>query len=497
MPTPEKPDTTTAATTGATETKPEQATAPQQPNPAASTTTPPAEDPLKAIMKRTLHAIVEDTPVATTSDGKQEPTPPAPDAGKEETKPEAAAGGEVTPPAADQKAEPKPDGQPAAPTAAAPAEKPKLTTEEIRDVVREVAEAMKPATHAAPAAEKKDEPKAEFLPEEQSEIDLAKFAAEQDGAKYGDLPAKFEDFYRRQKAFLDAQIQRNGSADLEGEEYQSFLKANKPKLSRIDRENLRVMQAKVEATKAAEDKIREAEERMQRQVAELRVEPVIKGEQSKTRSLVAEVLPEEVRSTFLSQPEEFQKQHVFEARVVEPIARDVAEVIGDFYRLSSGIDKLDLNKPGHRFIGEFITKEGQALDAQPEDKRRAADGRLLVSRQKYLAETQRDPAARNRLAYLPDEIIVSRLQSHARELAKQRLEQLNRELEAAGYKREAKAAKPTGGEKPAAPAPAAPKPATPPAPAAAPTRAPGVSMEKPKAPERSLPYSILNGLRHS
>ena len=495
MPTPEKPDTTSAATTGSTDAKTEQPTTPQQPDQAAaSTPTPPAEDPLKAIMKRTLHAIVEDTPVATTSDGKQEPTTPAPDAGKE-PKPEAAAGGEATPPAAG----PKPEGAPAAPVAPAPVvEKAKLTTDEIRDVVREVAEAMKPATTAAPVAEKKEEPKPEFLPEEQSEIELAKFAAEQDAGRYGDLPAKFEDFYRRQKAFLEAQIQRNGSADLEGEEYQTFLKANKPKLSRNDRENLRVMQAKVEATKAAEEKIREAEERMQRQVAAVRVEPVIKSEQQKTRSLVAEVLPEDVRSTFIAQPDEFQKQHVLEARVVEPIAKDVAEVIGEFYRLSSGIDKLDLNKPGHRFIGDFITKEGQALDAQPEEKRRIADGRLLVSRQKYIVETQRDPSAMNRLAYIPDEMIVSRLQSHARELAKQRLEQMNRELEAAGYRRDAKATKPTGGEKPAAPAVAKPAAAPAPvAPAATPSRSPGVSMEKPKPAEHSLQYSILNGIRRS
>lgn len=492
MPTPKKPDTTSTATTGSADPKIEQPTTPQQPDQAAaSTPTPPAEDPLKAIMKRTLHAIVEDTPVATTSDGKQEPATPAPDAGKE-TKPEAAAGGEATPPAT----EPKPEGAPAAP--APVVEKAKLTTDEIRDVVREVAEAMKPAPAATPVAEKKEEPKPEFLPEEQSEIELAKFAATQDAGRYGELPAKFEDFYRRQKAFLEAQIQRNGSADLEGEEYQTFLKANKPKLSRNDRENLRVMQAKVEATKAAEEKIREAEERMQRQVAAVRVEPVIKSEQQKTRSLVAEVLPEEVRATFLAKPEEFQKQHVFEARVVEPIAKDVAEVIGDFYRLSSGIDKLDLSKPGHRFIGEFITKEGQAIDSQPEDKRRIADGRLMVSRQKYLAETQRDPSAVNRLAYIPDEMIVSRLQSHARELAKQRLEQLNRELEAAGYKREVKTAKPTGGEKPAAPAVAKPAAAPAPvAPAAAPSRAPGVSMEKPKPAEHSLQYSILNGIRRA
>ena len=459
MATPDQPETTT----------------PQAEQPVVTPEVKPAEaqaavDPLKEVMRRTLGAIIEDKPAPAVEQSKPEPAPAA-----EEAKPEPVA-------------EPEKKEEPAAPPAPEP-EKPeaRMSRDEIKDLVREVADGLKPAPAAEP--EKKEEPNLEFLPEEQAEIELAKFAATQEPGKYKDLPGKFEDFFRRNKAFIDSQIQKNGEFDPESQEYADFRKSHLPKLSRVDRENLRVAQAATEAEKRAEVKIREAEERMRREVSVLRVEPVIKSEVQRTREVIAEALPDEVKKQFIG-AQDFEETHLLEARVAKPIMADMENLVGEYYRLTAGIKSVDLENPQHRWLNEFVTKQGEAIDAKPESERRLADGKVLVSRQRYYQAVRSDQDAARKYSPIGDQQIVAAMQRTARDHCKQQIELKQKELEAAGYVRVQKSPKPTGSAAAVAPAP---KPDTPPSPAASISKSPGSSLEKPKAPERSFFSSILNG----
>lgn len=456
MPTPDKPETTT----------------PQAEQPVATPEVKPA-DPVKDVMRRTLGAIIEDKPAPIVEEPKVEPaaeaTPPV-----EEAKPE---------PAAEEPAEaiPAPAAEPAKPES-------RFSRDEIKDIVREVADGLKPAPAAEP--EKKEEPKLEFLPEEQAEIELAKFAATQEPGKYKELPGKFEDFFRRNKAFIDSQIQKNGEFDPESQEYTEFRKANLPKLSRVDRENLRVAQAATEAEKRAEVKIKEAEERMRREVSALRVEPVIKSEVQRTREVIAEILPEDARKQFMTGAADFEQTNLLEARVIKPVMADMENLVSEYYRLTTGIKGVDLDNPQHRWLNDFVTGEGERLDAKPEAERRLADGKVVVSRQRYAQAMRSDPDAQRKYVPFSDAQVVAAMQRTARDICKQQIETKQKELEAAGYVRVQKSAKPTGGAPAVA---AAAKPATPPSPAASTSKSPGSSLEKPKAPERSFFSSILNG----
>lgn len=458
MPTPEKPETTT----------------PQAEQPVATPEVKPAEtqavvDPVKEVMRRTLGAIIEDKP-APIGEPKAEPVV------------------EAVPPAEEVTTEPvveKPAEAPAEPTKA----EARFSRDEIKDIVREVADGMKPAPVAAP--EKKEDLKLEFLPEEQAEIDLAKFAAVQDPGKYKELPGRFEDFFRRNKAFIDEQIKKNGEFDPEGQEYSDFRKANLPKLSRFDRENLRVAQAATEAEKRAEVKIKEAEERMNRAVSALRVEPVIKSEVQRMREVIAEILPDDVKKQFVS-AQDFEKTHLLESRIVTPVMADMENLVGEYYRLTSGIKGVDLDNPQHRWLNDFVTQQGEINDAKPEAERRLADGKVLVSRQRYAQAMRSDPDAQRKYSPLGDSQVVAAMQRTARDHCKAQIELKQKELEEAGYVRVQKPAKPTG----SAPAPvAAVKPVAAPSPAASVSKSPGSSPEKPKAPERSFHSSILNGFR--
>ena len=473
MPTPSEPEITT----------------PQAEQPAAQPEVKPAEtqqaapDPVKEVMRRTLGAIITDTPTPEP-EKKEEPkpaedgtaTPPAEPAADDKAKVESPADEPAPAPAAppENKEEPKPESR--------------FSRDEIKDIVREVADGLKPAPAAEP--EKKEEPKLEFLPEEQAEIELAKFAATQEPGKYKELPGKFEDFFRRNKAFIDSQIQKDGEFDPESQEYADFRKANLPKLSRVDRENLRVAQAATEADKRADVKIKEAEERMRREVSILRVEPVIKSEVQRTREVIAEALPDDARSQFLAKAGDFEKTHLLEARVTQPIMADMENLVGEYYRLTTGIKGVDLDNPQHRWLNDFVTGEGDRLDAKPEAERRLADGKVVVSRQRYAQAMRSDPDAQRKYVPLGDAQVVAAMQRTARDICKQQIEQKQKELEAAGYVRVQKSAKPTGSAPAVA---AAAKPATPPSPAASTSKSPGSSLEKPKAPGRSFFSSILNG----
>jgi hypothetical protein len=461
MATPDQPETTT----------------PQAEQPVVTPEVKPAEaqaavDPRKEVMRRTLGAIIEDKPAPAVEPPKPEPAPAA-----EEAKPEPVA-------------EPEKKEEPAAPPAPEPAKpEARMSRDEIKDLVREVADGLKPAPAAEP--EKKEEPNLEFLPEEQAEIELAKFAATQEPGKYKDLPGKFEDFFRRNKAFIDSQIQKNGEFDPESQEYADFRKSHLPKLSRVDRENLRVAQAAAEAEKRAEVKIREAEERMRREVSVLRVEPVIKSEVQRMREVIAEILPDDVKKQFVS-AQDFEKTHLLESRIVTPVMADMENLIGEYYRLTSGIKGVDLDNPQHRWLNDFVTQQGEINDAKPEAERRLADGKVLVSRQRYAQAMRSDPDAQRKYSPLGDSQVVAAMQRTARDHCKAQIELKQKELEAAGYVRVQKPAKPTG----SAPAPvAAVKPMAAPSPAASVSKSPGSSPEKPKAPERSFHSSILNGFR--
>lgn len=459
--TPETPQDTTTGTPVVTE-------QPVVTKPAETVST--TSDPLKEIMRRTLGAIIEDKPA--------EPAPAAkPDEPEATTETPV-----VTTP---------PEAKPAEPIAA-PAPTPpqsSMSKDEIKDLVKEIAAEMKPApVEAKPAPA---EPiKSDFLPEEQAEIDLAKFAAGKDASRYGKLPGEFEEFFRRNKTFIEGQIQKNGSFDPESEEYRDFRKAQMPKLSRNDRENLRVMQAKSEALQEAEVKVKESEARMQREIASLRVAPVIKEEVRRTRETIAEILPDEAKAQFLSSSGDFAKNHLLESRVVLPVAKDMEAIVSEFYRVSTGVSTVDMDNPTHKWLNEFITHQGAAIDAKPEAERRQADGRILVSRQKYHQLSGTDRQAASKYSFIGDDFIVTSLQQQAKAICKERIETVQKELEAAGYRREVKAPKPAGG---VAPVVAAPRQEATPTPAAAPGKSPGASGEKPKGHTPSLFASILNG----
>lgn len=162
----------------------------------------------------------------------------------------------ATPPAEPAAAPPKEEkpAAPVPPTETPPATpKPKIDVERgrpIEEIVEGVVKRLqKPAETPAPTApatkpaDKPEDADADYIAslteEQQEEINLARYAAKADPAKYGTMPKRLVDYYKKTDEFISSRTKENAEwAPEQDEEFSAFVEENRPAFTKAEKRQM-------------------------------------------------------------------------------------------------------------------------------------------------------------------------------------------------------------------------------------------------------------------
>lgn len=405
------------------------AAAPAATDKSTPSATPPVDD--KKIVNTAIARLTGRTPDAA---------PPA-----EAAKPAA----EPAPAASAPSPEKKEEGKPGE----APQEKPKseATVDRIRKVAaKPAAQPVMPSADeiAAAVAAKLPAPKTEdppkstpapvLAPEDKQELELAEFAAEHKKDKYSDLPSRLTGWFKKRDEFLSTKAAELGGADspdfrefLEGEEYKNFLRANRPGYQRGDRSEIERARINAEADRRAAEKIRETEQKLQREIDRVKLAPVIERTVNEAVGELLEV-EDEVVKAYSADPSTALKTHKIEAQEVEQTAVGLRLATEEYLQIHHGLKDPSADNPLHDFLGRFLVEQGRLLDSKPEAER-TRDGLVLVSPQRFAQLDKEGKAAG--YATFSDRDVVKMLVTFSKSTLPSRLQGIRKDIESSGYTR--------------------------------------------------------------
>lgn len=368
---------------------------------------------------------------------------------------------EVKPAATEQ---PKPEEKPAQvpPADTKPPEaKPKVVKKKFEPPPPEVP-AQQPAAKpdAAPPAPQADDDYIKTLsPEQQEEIALAEYA-ERSGKKG----------YKEQvlgyfKA-VDKFAAENPDASPDSEEFQDFVKSNKPKITELERRKYeRQMIADEAAARARaelEPKVEEANLKLKAIEAAPVVERAVKEVEDTLTTAPEGLRP--IRQAVVSTIKTDGYAAALKKFPIEaPIVAGTLNATKAWMEIQNGVTKFNEDDPVHAYLATFIVQEGANMMRQPIAERTAADGRTFLPMQDYMRAT---PEVRAKHYTFTNEMICDLL-------ANQAILQVNEKIAAlkeAGFTMEEEKVSATTG-----------KPSTPPVPPAA------GSDSSPRAGAKGLP----------
>jgi len=433
-------------------------------------------------------------------DKKAQTEVPDPDAGEATTPADPAPGAEPDPEAAAPAAEAEPatpEGE-AAPPAEPAAEAPPVTTppterakkvrpDEPKAVTREeLDEAIREATTKKPDPGTADDPLAKYgklLPQERRSLELAQFAAKALPDVYADMEKREIDFIAKHRTFIAENTDTDGKFDHTTEEYQDFLRKNRPTYRPGDREELMLTRAEERGAQKAQEKLMPQLEAYRRKLNEVQVTPLVRDTLKAVEDDVLSALDKPIAEAMKANPSAALKSYGVEAPVATIIMEDTKENVRQYMLIANGVIEFNPDNGIHKTVANFVKRQGELLDAMPEDKR-MRDGKLLVSVKKF-NETPEHKRTGIRTFTTMD--VVDMLAASGKNYLTATIKAEHAKLEASGYKKvaatqAAPAAKPAAAATSPAAAPAkpaaaaAPKAATPPPPKGGSQPAPGATV---------------------
>lgn len=337
--------------------------------------------------------------------------------------------------------------------------------------------AQPPAPPVAPAAEdlagkaraEEEAYVASLLPEQQDEIALATFA-ERNG-KPG-MRAKTLEYFKK----LDTWVAEHPNA--ENDEVDKFRDDNAPRLAEVERRRLErkmiVEEARAEVRKELAPEVQENARRVRR----IEIEPVVSEVVRNIENQVTTARTDDPTWTPVDADvvkainEKGYAEAVKSFPVEAPIVQRTCAAARAWHEINHGVVTHDPeNVPIHKWLGEFIAREGQNMLKAPADQRTLPDGRTFLPIAEFYQAMQADPAAASRHWTFDDRMVTDMLAHYAVSATRREISR----LETAGFERKKK----TNG---APPPPAIPPPATangapadepPPSPRATSSRIPG------------------------
>lgn len=332
----------------------------------------------------------------------------------------------------------EPKVEPAKEPAKEPAAEPKrLTLRKKEPTPEPVKEPEKPTVEAPPAQTPAELSEADYIkgltPEQQEELAVAQFADKQ---KPG-IRAKTLEYFREVDKFLA------DNPDGESEELDKFIKDHKPKWGdaerrRIEREMI-VEQTretvKAEVLKEVEPAVREQKKKL----LAIESKPQIDEAVEVVGSEMTLVRTEEGAPAAIDQDvvkviqEKGYDEAVKQFRVEAPIVQGTIQASRAWMELSTGVATFDDANPMHRFLIEFIGREGQNMKRLPKEQTER-DGRSFMPMNELMALRQKDQAEASKYYTFDDQMILEMLATNARHAVASEI----KSLESAGFKRESK-----------------------------------------------------------
>lgn len=390
---------------------------------------------------------------------------------------------------AETPAEPPPEPEPER----RPKRKVKPPQPSVDEIVNRAVDRIKQATvpPATPPAPPPVDDLASLSDVDREEVELARFAAKAMPGKYGDMERKIRDFVDSRNKKVAEIIRENGEFDPNDEEYRKWVGSVRPNYSGADRNKLITERIKHETEESFERKYAEREKKLQREIKKVEAAPVIASAARETYQEIVGI-DDDVAKAVAADPAKAIENNPFEAPTVLKNAQDTTKMVEEYMRISSGIIDADAQNPIHVGLDHLIAAQGRKLDAMPQDKRVAPDGRVWVSRDAYFKMREANDPNLSSYRTFEDRDVVTLIREFGKSVTVRQLSDIREKLAKSGYKREPSAAAPSGAPKAVVPpvAPAAPKKPTAPK-AASPASSPSIGAPGEASPAwmKSLGYS--------
>lgn len=265
----------------------------------------------------------------------------------------------------------------------------KLPVAETRSV-EEIARALREeeATARAAAALPK------LKPEEEAEVEFARYAEKKHPDKYTGFAKRVSDFYVSYEQHRTAKAAEFGGVNtpefrdyLESEEHKAFVRENRPAYVRGDREKLRDDQIADRSREETRAEMAPQLKELERQTNELRFAPVIQGRKNQAMKIIV-TDPNQVKDPalegFAADPMKFGAEHPEEAQLIASEAAQVIDLIDEVYRIDH--DLVDLNplkRPQQQRIREFMVGPNTELRAKHPNGIEMPDKKILIDAETF------------------------------------------------------------------------------------------------------------------
>jgi len=299
-----------------------------------------------------------------------------------------------------------------------------FTSEEIEPKKESVKEEPKEELKDLPPPEEEPREEEVFTDDQTKRLEIAKYA-EDNFSNYKGLTAKYKEFFRKQKEYLEKRLTEDPEAQLDDtdHEYQSFLKRNQPVFTQDDMEKViekRTME------RAKEEAVKEIEPEIQRIKEEQRIQkilPEVNRLKEQTVKEIKDIIPDDMRS--------FLDEHgIDKAKEEDPVRFDIVDKIATahrnsmfaFHEITQGLTAYDPSNQTHIRLATWLDQ----MQATMPDK----DGKKFVPIQEYQGLPKKDKAKSYTIT--PEDVLASAKEA-AKRYINSEINQLDERLRKSGY----------------------------------------------------------------
>lgn len=299
------------------------------------------------------------------------------------------------------------------------------------------------------------------------ELELARYAAKKDPTKYGTWPERLLKFYKQLDAYIQSGAEKDSGRtfDSQDEDYQKFIRTNRPAIPSNEIKKIEYAKIKDEAVEEAKKTNAQEIEDLKRENREMKIRPRIESVIREFEGGLNALLKEStVAGEIMAKVETHGWQAAIDGnpifgRIVAGLHQQAVNVAAEYAALASGATSLNLKNPSHNWIVNFINGEGRRFAKHGGDQI-TKGGKTFLPRDLFfeLAEKNAKKATDEHWTW-DDRDILSRLATVTRENVDEQITEEAKNLEKAGFTRQApKVLTPLPETPPPTPTPAPPAP---------------------------------------
>jgi hypothetical protein len=268
---------------------------------------------------------------------------------------------------------------------------------------------------------------AELNDEEKGRLELARWAAG-NVKDQKELPKQYMNFFKEHKKYIGERLQVDPDHDLSNDEdYKRFVESKRPRINVKQLETERL-------TRNAEDRAlqRMAPEikRLQREQVKTRNAPLASEGMSAAKKLMEEAVPEEMRKSLSTNPEEYSAKNPFEVNIVNQTISNGLVLSQAFNDILYEMDDYNEQNPTHKALSEFIDEEQTRFIQTGRTKR---NGKTFVRRERFPSVPEGE---QEQYYTFTDADVLRLLATRTKEHVDNQLTNLRSQFDQAGYKRD-------------------------------------------------------------